>query len=832
MHRLPPRTGRLLKSLAFCLVLPILSAGTPPPDNAPRIAAAAPGGLFYDSEKPVFHFRIPSKTAYSVRDIYGTEKLTGTVEPGDNTLPPLPRGAYFLSLQGDPGDYSFSVLAPRPAAATGAAAVVAIDSGLDAASYRDPKESWKPGRDLMTAVCERIGLDATRGRSGWHEEKIGEYTFSPQIEAAKLARARGVDILGMTDMPAGEWTRTGCTWKSPMGQFQRKRNRGLPDDLRRTFTYFRDCAAAAGPALRYYEFLNEPDHDGYPPWEIAAQSKAAFLGFRRGNPALKVLSPSFCGTNTMFMKNYLHDTGGMYFDIFNCHIYYHLAALPQIFEIYRSALEQSGLGGRAVWITEFGSNAEDACRAGGYSPLRPNIHVPTREQELAVAEFVAKAFLRWIALGADKAFLFYLPPYSERGGLKEWGQLRFDRTARPSLTAMAVLVRQLAGARYLGTLKPAPGCTGLLFSAPGGGQVLAVWRPSEIDRVSKLTRYELTRGTPLTLRVRPGRYTACDMYGAETLFESRDGRITIPVGSMPVYLRGPGGFRAGNGPVRSPGTTVAAAPGDVDREIVMRLIMRDGLSIDSGRNFALMNATSAKLLLEVYNLGDSVRRGRISAGFDAGSVGGLPPGEIELAPMECREFPLTLELTARDRIRSGLEFSGEFNGRKLSPASASLILPVNAGALVARPPAAAGQASAWRPNCSGRMRISQDGDAVDFSADFTGTTDRWCYPEYLFRNGDTLAHAVGVSFETRLDEASKTSTGWRIYLVAGEEHETGTAQTVVFHVPSDTAWNRIDVFFRYDEEFLSRVRQMRIGFGSRTGNANFKIRNFKLLFRK
>ena len=110
-------------------------------------------------------------------------------------------------------------------------------------------------------------------------------------------------------------------------------------------------------------------------------------------------------------------------------------------------MEKTGMGDRAIWLTEVGTEVEGA--ATGKSSM-PQFKAHTPEQELVVAEACPKALLSLRMEGVARAYWFIFGAYGERDGAKDWGMLRRDGTVKPVFASMATMVRELGAARLLG----------------------------------------------------------------------------------------------------------------------------------------------------------------------------------------------------------------------------------------------------------------------------------------------------------------------------------------------------------------------------------------------
>jgi len=156
-----------------------------------------------------------------------------------------------------------------------------------------------------------------------------------------MTMARRLAILGVptTDMTSGT-----PRW-SLSGKFPIRENNGpglqIPDDLRVVYRYCKTLSRDFKGLNKYSEFWNEADNFANAPWNYAAAMKAAYLGYKAGNPDLKVLSSSFVGLE--FPEVALKSSLAQYFDIYNFHTYYPVSTYPERMRNIRTMLARTEL---------------------------------------------------------------------------------------------------------------------------------------------------------------------------------------------------------------------------------------------------------------------------------------------------------------------------------------------------------------------------------------------------------------------------------------------------------------------------------------------------------
>jgi hypothetical protein len=200
--------------------------------------------------------------------------------------------------------------------------------------------------------------------------------------------------------------------------------------------------------------------------EMCSHQKAAYLGYKAGNPDLTVCWNVYAGSGTpLHTKGVLENQTWPYFETYNIHSY----QKPDDY-LKQFAPARQAACGRPIWITECGVRAV-AKTARPWSEL-------SREDEIKQAEFLARSYASSLFAGVNRHFFFILGNYHERQ--IQFGLLRYDQTPRPGYVALATLGRLLAGAKCLGRLTPKenPAVRVYAFnSRPDGRQrnVLVIW---------------------------------------------------------------------------------------------------------------------------------------------------------------------------------------------------------------------------------------------------------------------------------------------------------------------------------------------------------------------
>lgn len=783
-----------------------------PIDTALAVRAAVPGTMFYESESLRFNCVIPETTKFAVTDIYGKKKIEGTLNPGWNTLPKLPCGYYFLSLVSSRNRYvnqrSFAVVndnRPLPQGKESGYAMVVAFTDAGQAFYGGVRNDVFPGpiHDVLINLISRCGLSNVRDGSNWKRTQ----DFTPMcLTNAKDLAATGI-IPTHVSVPCG----------------------GPLDDIEAVYAHAQNTGSAFRGLIRYMEFINEPEaFTQLNPWNFAAISKAAFLGFKKANPELPVLSSSFLQMPyaDVALKSKLAD----YFDVFNMHCYYHISLYPGIVARLKKMLRAHGIENRAVHITECSSFDEGEATENSYAS---GIKVQSHAQELSRTEFTIKSQVIMQSLGISATYSFIMPPYNEHGGLKDWGLMRRDLSVKPALAAFATLTGTLAGAEYQGTYETVPGVRGFLYLQPDGLQTLAVWRQSEVD-VSGLSEDTVARITEVIISQAAGTYQYKDAFGTPKTLQAHNGKLVIPISRLIGYVNGLIGLKP---TIPAPGKKVAKADhGNYDHTVVIDIQNGTDFPETKNRCFVTPVKETGKLSIRLYNFSAEEKRGTLA--FQGGRIHNMPE-TVALPPMGkvCLELEMTPEFREGEYI-ADFTVDGVFNGRKVTPA----VMPVckiDRLKTIATVLPGAGAASSWRGNASAPMVIKDapEEKAVSFSCKLKNTMDNFIYPEYILQKGESFADAVGFQFEIKIDEQSMEM--WKkwpfatVFFVFDTTPERGDAVQIDYDPTPQKlgSWKTVRIFFAGVLSNPEDIRMVRIGLNSKNTSSpvEFQVRNLQVL---
>jgi len=783
------------------------------PKAAMQITCKAPGTVFLDTEK--LDFTLPSapveQLRYEVKDFYDHKVSEGIwPDSGSLRLAPLPCGYYVITLTDEnvksKGSRSFTVVGDPAGRKLNPDTPFAMDTALSwLCNASKPKVGINGNAfDLIVEIIRRGGISSIRERLLWNGVQAGPqapFNWGDYMANANKLNAAGVKVLGMThDAPA--WAR-----------YDAENKRTAPDDLIALYRFTKQLSVDFKGRMPSWEFWNEADHGAHPEsaWAMAAAQKAAYLGYKAGNPDLTVLHGSFCQFPlNQYAAAFIANDTTDYFDVFNYHVYRGIGSYPEIISNLRSSMRQYGIGDMPIYITEAGTNAEGDSK--GSSPL-PRIAETTPEQDRMVCEFIVKSPILFLSQGVAKTYFFVLPPYNERNGTKAWGILRWDYSAKPQFTAYATLLRELGNAEYQGEYDLGSGKRGFLFRQPDGQQTLACWLESEIDRDKRAVAID-DKPVPEQSISLPssGSVRLVDVVGTTRNVPCN----AIPISRYPEYITLSQPVQPTKLP--APFGSIQQRKSGKDLTVVVKPVFLDGFETSSDRTSVILKNPTGKLRLEYFNLSGKEKSGKpVVAGC---KVAGLPD-TLVIPPMEKRELLLDLS-SPSDKFT--IEAGGEFNGKEISKCR----VPVFSAEVLRLAPTTkldTANPERWRKNAAGNMDIAFDSqeNAMWYRTVFN-TGDHWTYPEYILKlPKESLEDAAAIRFEWKANAICSGQAN--LMLVEGVEKENGKTHTIRA-IPPDSDWRTQTILLPAN---LKGIRMIRLGANPKQDDFAFWVKNLEIV---
>lgn len=304
---------------------------------------------------------------------------------------------------------------------------VCLDGAVSWFATNDPAT-----QDAYASLAGLAGANWIRDRLRWREIEPEKGAFAPPTQydaAARIQHDRGLDVLQA-------WHDT------PKWAFNDQNDHGrFAPDLRDVYRFSEAVARRFDGTVQAWEPWNEANSGNFGGQtidEMCANQKAAYLGFKAGNPGVTVCWQPIAGVNAASMADgILANETWPYYNAYSIHSYDWPDSYDRLWEPARRAA-----AGRPIWVTECdrGLKPDPVSDWGDF----------TRDDAIKKAEFMAHSYATSLFSGASRHYHFILGHYMEQNGAVQFGLLRKDLTPRPSYVALAALGRFLAGATCLG----------------------------------------------------------------------------------------------------------------------------------------------------------------------------------------------------------------------------------------------------------------------------------------------------------------------------------------------------------------------------------------------
>jgi len=413
-----------------------------------------------------------SVTEWRAADYDGKVVRQGQVGDGENriTLGRLPIGWYRIDF-GDATDkspaWTTAAVIARPIGPTPSDSPVCVDSATSwfSSRYRGHEATTQEAFANLAALA---GANWIRDRLSWGAMETERGRFAEETlydSSASLQAKHGLRVLQVFHSTPG-W----AVDKTLDGQAAWQR---FARDLRTHHSFCKAMAQRFRGNIVAWEPWNEANitvFGGHTIDEMCSMQKAAYLGFKAGDPDVTVCWNVYAGSGSpLHTEGVLANEAWPYFETYNIHSYSPPDRYLGQFETARRAAS-----GRPLWITECGIRLQTKSEPP-WGDLAP-------DDERLQAEFVARSYASSLYAGVSRHFFFILGNYIERG--VQFGLLRHDLTPRPGYVALAAVGRFLSGARCLGRVSS----TVYAFRAQPDGKprdVLVAWSdgalPGDLD---------------------------------------------------------------------------------------------------------------------------------------------------------------------------------------------------------------------------------------------------------------------------------------------------------------------------------------------------------------
>ncbi len=781
---------RFLRKSTVALLLLIFAAGGiatgqsgPSPVGPDRALAIAQDAAFAHvfTEGAEVVLRLPADVRgkagrWVATDELGRDLAAGAVA-GDAASISLGKAAIgwfrigFRDAAGAEVGWSTAAVLARASLPTRADSPVGVDC---ATAWFARNDALRQDRFATLAAMARVNWVRDRMAWGEAEPRPGELATATTYDSAADLQARhGLRVLQVFHSTPG-WAIDPVLDSGPNPA------RRFPRDLRVLHTYCREMATRYRGKVQAWEPWNEANADtfgGHTTDEMCTLQKAAYLGFKAGDPGLIVGwnvyadSPDALGADLI-----LGNQADASVDTFNVHSYSPVESYPVEFTHTRRAA-----AGKPIWISECGIHV----RSTGPKPQGDL----TAAESWRQACFIPASFATSLFSGVNRHFFFVLGNYME--GDIQFGLLREDMTPRPGYCALAAVGRFLDGATCLGRLpiRADSAARVVAFRAyPDGveSDVLVAWAAST-DAAGPTVKAQAVYDCL-------GRSVGADRLatlGAAPVFAVLEPGTAAALGlEKPLPVAGPRDLKP------SPVVLQAQFP------LATRDLVAQAHRLAAGRTTAIP--------VFAYNFGSATATGRIA-------VANLPAGwrvepaswAAEIPPLGRAEQTLHLTLPAAGpELINGaaITLRGDF-GATVSPvlqfrviADLATVVPVGR-----HPIAAALRATAWQDNivAGGTLTHFPEPGGMRFNMSFR-EADPWSYPLLALDPADVPAASMAaLRFTLQMHEGSGVvrvqflEENRSAYIVdAGADAALRTPQTLV--VPLSAAlwgsWSKPDPY--------------------------------------
>lgn len=427
----------------------------------PTPLSGNPGNVFLEGEEVAVPLQ-GKATRWRVVDVDGRPVDEGAVIDGQDRIPlgRLGVGWYRVEFFDAKGQQTGWTTAGVLAALTTPVpddSPVCVDSAT-AWFARRYQPAEQKHQEILANLAAVAGVRWIRDRMSWGEVETqrGGYVADTRYDSsAALAAKHDLKVLQVFHSTPG--------WAIDKTLDGAQAWNRFPRDLRDQYAF---CQAMAG-RFRGHVLAWEPWNEanisafgGHTIDEMCSLQKAAYLGFKSGDPEVRVCWNVYAGSGSpLHSQGVIANETWPYFETYNIHSY----SSPDRY-VNEYATARQAACGRPLWITECGIRLT----TNDDSPWGDLAQADERRQ----AEFIARSYATSLFAGVERHFFFILGNYIERG--VQFGLLRHDHTPRPGYLALAAVGRLLAGAECLGRVSP----TVYAFRARSDGRerdILVAW---------------------------------------------------------------------------------------------------------------------------------------------------------------------------------------------------------------------------------------------------------------------------------------------------------------------------------------------------------------------
>ncbi len=284
-----------------------------------------------------------------------------------------------------------------------------------------------------------------------------------------------------------------------------------PDRLEHLRTFVRAIVSRYKERVRYWEVWNEPNIGFFQGSErqYVDMLKTAYVAAKQADPNCRIVFGGTAGVDIPFVERCYEYGAKGYFDVMAVHPYqwgttFNDGWFADLIKQQREQLLAHG-DDKSIWVTEVGWSTGDA-------GITEDI-----QAELLAQALVTSLALRHLRL--EKTFWFSVKDWGKPGH----GLFRDDGGRKPAFTALKVVIGQLDGATYWGTLDLGPNVRGHVFERDGK-TVVALWSADRKER-------------DVTLRLGEGEAEVTDLSGTSQRQATAKSVLKLAAAPAPVFVR-------------------------------------------------------------------------------------------------------------------------------------------------------------------------------------------------------------------------------------------------------------------------------------------------------
>lgn len=267
--------------------------------------------------------------------------------------------------------------------------------------------------------------------------------------------------------------------------------------------------------VKYWEVVNEPNFTLSPEKYVELLARVS-RQIKEIDPAAKVMGPDVCGMQLSWNEAFLKLGGGKYVDIYSIHDYEGNEAIDpdhwrfKLGELHK-LLAKYGAADRQIWQTERAIVGTRAVFIGGVQAVRASLH---------------RDLLDSLGISDEHNSFYYILDHGHKQCTSYlWG----ESGPHPAALTLRTRDAMVHGRRFAGTLD----------FGPSGNQIFFGLRyEGADDSTITLHQYGAVADQPLEMELKGGEAVdLVDSFGNSSQVTSKNGKLSITVGPLPIYLR-------------------------------------------------------------------------------------------------------------------------------------------------------------------------------------------------------------------------------------------------------------------------------------------------------